>query len=246
MDFNIEKQFIENVIESFSYCFEVNRPQRIEKGYEIFCKNFNGEKAYREVIELTDLTIKGLPYTDLKNESYRYGIDLPVFLSKPENKKAVIFISEDPLRGSNEPTDKIILSTPFGIHLSNKDNNPNRRFYRNEILQDFLVNGYNIYVTDIFKIWIKGSTPKINLRKKEVVYNNFIECLKKEISFVKNQYNSDEIKIVAFGRPAEFAVRQIENMFESKPTYLKHPSSRFKKGEKKDYFTEKIIRIQTT
>ncbi|HEX8316617.1 MAG TPA: hypothetical protein VF609_16560 [Flavisolibacter sp.] len=244
MIFSIEKHFIDSILESFSQCFEIVQPQLIEDAYKAFQKNFDGDCPKKiEKVELTDLVIKGLPYSELGIESHHYGIDLPVLLSSPGNSKAVIFISEDPLRRSKDPLDTIILSTPFGIHLLNKDNNPNRRFYRNEILLAFLTKGYNVYVTDIFKIWIKGFGHKLNLRKNEVVYQNSIECLKKEIEFIKNQYNT-EIKIVTFGRPAEFAVRQIEYMFECEPTYLMHPSHRFK--NKKDYFAQQIRLIQTS
>src|SRR5690242_12391140 len=86
MIFNTNQQFINNVLKSFSKCFEMRKPQLIEIAYKTFHANFNGEIPKRKIeIELADLIIKGLPYSELEAEPHHYGIDLPVLLSKPEN-----------------------------------------------------------------------------------------------------------------------------------------------------------------
>lgn len=85
------------------------------------------------------------------------GIDFPVLLSKGENRPVMMICAMDPLRNDTadkQPTDEIGYWVPFSII-----NNPVRqtKYSEKENLAFFhtLLDTYDLYVTDIFKLFYR-------------------------------------------------------------------------------------------
>jgi len=99
------------------------------------------------------------PYFDIiKNNSVRtIGIDFPVLLSKGENRPVMMVCAMDPLRNDTvdkQPSDEIGYWVPFSII-----NNPvwQTKHSEKENLSFFhtLLDTYDLYVTDIFKLFYR-------------------------------------------------------------------------------------------
>jgi len=81
-----------------------------------------------------------------------YGIDLPVWFSdRNENKKKIFLLATDPMRGINDK-EVADLNSPFSIHASSNNN------YYSAIKK--LSNKYDIYITDIYKLFYREKTNK--------------------------------------------------------------------------------------
>jgi hypothetical protein len=92
-----------------------------------------------------------------KNPVRTIGIDFPVLLSKGENRPVMMICAMDPLRNDTaekQPTDEIGYWVPFSVV-----NNPvgQTKYSETENLAFFhtLMDTYDLYVTDIFKLFYR-------------------------------------------------------------------------------------------
>ena len=92
------------------------------------------------------------------NRKYWIGVDLPFHVRKAINKDNVLILAEDPLRNQSDNLlsdlkEKVLLSTPFATHLEHCRTGRLKQFW---CINECLLNrGYNVYLTDIHKLWIK-------------------------------------------------------------------------------------------
>jgi uracil-DNA glycosylase len=124
------------------------------------------------------------------NQSNLVGIDLPSSLTNETNDQKIIIIGEDPIRdievSGKQPTYDII-GTPFGFHNYDIRNYKRPNYFN--IVQGLIHKGYNVYCTDVFKIWIQD--PNNNQAVDMTPDNelpNALNLLKKEINLVKPNY----------------------------------------------------------
>lgn len=119
---------------------------------------------------LSDISAQAIPlrkdlltpsFDIIRNNPVRtIGIDFPVLLSKGENRPVMMICAMDPLRNDTadkQPTDEIGYWVPFSVV-----NNPvgQTKYSEKENLAFFhtLLDTYDLYVTDIFKLFYRKDT----------------------------------------------------------------------------------------
>lgn len=124
------------------------------------------------------------------------GLDLPIFLEAPENskeRKKVMIIALDPLRSkSNAGLNHIYIGAPFAVQTKEKRTDG----YYWKIITDLINNDCDLYLTDLFKLWMKNNGKKYNFKEE---YTIFTGILKKEMEEVKPDL------VLTFGTEAGYA-----------------------------------------
>lgn len=228
--FNKNLEFLNKVEAVLKIPYRINDYSVIEDQYEIF-NNCFGDDSYkdsnlnREVIEPITSDEKFL-HSFRDDVNYVVGIDLPTFITTPNAKGTIIVLGEDPLRENamknNEPQ-PIILSTPFGVHLSICRKGKQKIYW--EISERILTAGYNIYFTDINKIWMKGKGNPSKSKIPNDLKEKYLECLNKEIELF------NPLLLITFGNKAKIASQQTKIDLEKKLS-LPHPAARKNTWEK--------------
>lgn len=154
------------------------------------------------------------------SEAFIVGVDIPSLLERnnnSSNKKTIAILGQDPLRKSNKRVEDIEIATPYGMHLKTcREKLPNTRLYF-DLIQVLLDEGYRVYLTDIFKIWVSEADKDkaIPLRKKD--YPRFVDVLKAELEIFKPSV------VITWGKVASRTLRSLNlsiNHLE-----FPHPSS---------------------
>ncbi|BAY94139.1 MULTISPECIES: uracil-DNA glycosylase [unclassified Tolypothrix] len=148
-------------------------------------------------------------------ESFVIGVDIPSILEKNNsvlNKKTIAIIGQDPLRKSKVRLEKIGIATPYALHLQNC--RKRSRYF--DLIKVLLDEGYRVYLTDIFKIWVSeaNSDRGIPLSKKD--RTQFIQILKTELEIF------EPLAVVTWGNVASSTVRNIN--LNIKHLEFPHPS----------------------
>lgn len=209
------------ITEMLNLSFLVSHPQAIKKIYEIFTQDFDSERAPTKMETLqrehllprtTDLDFLG----KFKDTGFQAGVDLPILLSpKHKSKKTIFIVAEDPLRPLKDKCDKIVFSTPFATHVDCFRKKKLKVYW--DITRRLLDNGYNVYITDLLKLWIKQK----GVRKEKIandLFDNFRQSLRKEIELFKPEL------IVTYGCAAWKLLQEIENSGISKIPFT-HPTN---------------------
>lgn len=145
----------------------------------ILCNDLLSGKMHNMIPPVSFPTIKGIPNPVI------FGIDIPIFYPADEPIGTVVLIGQDPLRNPNniiltnnghgyintpynspnKPSD-VIVGTPFALHLYNNPNGIPQSYkflpMYNDIVDGYLAKGYNVYLTDISKLYIKDANAKAN------------------------------------------------------------------------------------
>jgi len=156
---------------------------------------------------------------------YQIGIDLPVLINPAENvthKGTIFFVAEDPLRPPPTEVEKnelnrkndIVLSMPFGVHIEQARKNRLKVYW--QVFERLLNDGYSIYATDIYKIWMK----QIGSRSKEKIPNDLIEAFKNSLQEEVNWLTPS--LIVCYGNRAFDAANHLSLKTEN--ILFPHPS----------------------
>ena len=97
-------------------------------------------------------------YDIIRNNPVRtIGIDFPVLLSKGENRPVIMVCAMDPLRNDNadkQPNDEIGYWVPFSI-INNPMGQTKHSEKQNLSFFHTLLDTYDLYVTDIFKLFYR-------------------------------------------------------------------------------------------
>ena len=166
--------------------------------FEIFGKRqILGEDSFREIEEWLK---KGHYYLgkneDLTNpkcgESDNIkGFDVPVLIKSRngQNKGLMIIVGESPLRKGTKKG--LFVGFPFAVDYKNEP--PQCAVYK-ELFNILLIRGYDLYITDIIKVWEKN--------EKLTVEKNDRDILDKELGILRDMYN-DDIHILLMGSKAQ-------------------------------------------
>lgn len=132
--------------------------------------------------------------------------DLPSLLSRGGHN-TVMLIAQDSY-GTNA-SKELWIGTPYALHIKQcRENLRTRRYF--QLIDVLLKRGYQTYLTDFYKIYVRGA----KLPKKE--RQKFASILKQEIEIV------EPIAIITWGRQATQAVTRL-NLDRPHYSYL-HPS----------------------
>ncbi|MBB6112526.1 hypothetical protein HDF23_005301 [Mucilaginibacter lappiensis] len=150
---------------------------------------------------------------------YCLGVDLPIYVSKEGNTKRAFIIAEDPLRNPNDERIKVsqehtLLSTPFATHLDACRKQLKEYWDFHDAL---LNNQFNVYITDINKIWLKRN----NVNKERIPGDlaiNFKRTLQAEIELI----NPDII--IVYGKKSAMAYDDLNIPFNGVLKAFPHPS----------------------
>ena len=141
------------------------------------------------------------------------GFDIPILLSPKSgiSDKTIVILGESPLR--ERSLQGIIVALPFGIGFKNGYCKRCDRY--TQTIQNIIDAGYNVYVTDIIKIWTEEYIDKSKLK----VSDDDKKMLLDELDLLKNNnYNVD--KIVCWGKTSFNAIKNIVQ----DTLYVPHPS----------------------
>lgn len=105
------------------------------------------------------------------------GFDVPVLIKSHNgnNKKLMIIVGESPLRNGTEKG--LLVGFPFAVDYENE---PPRCAVYKKLFNELLANNYDLYITDIIKVWEKKNN-KLTVEKKDIdILNKELEILSKE------------------------------------------------------------------
>lgn len=125
--------------------------------------------------------IVGFPSNARISKPVIFGIDIPIFYPAVNPLGTVVLIGQDPLRNPKDrvlkdtklgyinkginPSD-VIIGTPFALHFFNNPNGIPKSYkfvhMYNDIVNGYLTKGYNVYLTDISKLYVKESQSNGN------------------------------------------------------------------------------------
>lgn len=175
-------------------------------------------------------------FTEAEKEKWKaatlIGLDMPVLISgEGPSCKRVIIIGIDPLRKRKDfplvDSSLVIAGTPYAVHSSFYREKGNRtKVYWNFI--SGLAEQYDIYLTDIYKLWMNDAAIGENI---QFAFNASIEAWRTLLKF--------EIKTIApsiiiyFGNTTAELCKDFESEFPAcKIITLPHPSGRNKRWSK--------------
>lgn len=198
--------------------FDITDYSKIESEYNVFRKNFYYPFCHG-VRTIPRVEFK--PKAELENffdASYVVGVDLPVLIrnKRNSNNQTIIILGEDPLRGLDNKSNEVILSTPFATHFEKYREKGMGRIYWN-VSQYLLNNGFNIYYTDVNKIWLCQSKENGKINIPPILASVFKNTLRNEINSLKPR------AIVAFGGLAKNTLVELK---QSNGIPIKHPAAR--------------------
>lgn len=142
---------------------------------ELICSNESIKIIYAWINEyfskefglLSDISAQAIPlrkelltssFDIIKNNPVRtIGIDFPVLLSKGENRPVMMICAMDPLRNDTadkQPTDEIGYWVPFSV-VNNPVGQTKHSEKENLAFFHTLLDAYDLYVTDIFKLFYR-------------------------------------------------------------------------------------------
>lgn len=225
LSYYLDLEILNSLFEAINESFDCDR--RTIDSYHSFFSNWlyrvdrdNYTTPYTERGSLVPIS-KGESFKEKFHSSdYWVGFDLPLFIKADGNIKNIMIVAEDPLRSQSDPNlipfrSQILLSTPFATHLDWC-----RRALKEywDFHSTLLDEGYNVYMTDINKIWIQkdGNSKKERLPNDLII--NFRRTLQAEIEMINPEV------IVTYGRPAELALKSFSLDSKQKVIHFPHPS----------------------
>lgn len=165
---------------------------------------------------------KGPASNHLTNKSI-IGLDMPVLVTDPkrkeESKGTVVILAQDPLRGSSKSTVQtakdIVLGLPFALQDGNaKGCTSVIRGSNNSIVEHLISKGYDVYLTDIFKLYMR-ELQNNKVYPDENLYNEYLDLLRQELKQVGPAF------VLTIGKEAS----RVMGMFCPFVHNLVHPSN---------------------
>lgn len=142
------------------------------------------------------------------NQANVVACDLPSLLSRG-GQKTVMIVAQDAL--SNVPSpEKVRIGTPYALHIKKcrHEVHNTRRYF--QLLDALLQQGYQVYLTDFYKIYVRGASVSRKDRQR------FGEVLKQEIEMLNPN------ALITWGRKSTIAVEKLQI---GRPHYsYPHPS----------------------
>lgn len=141
------------------------------------------------------------------SEAFVVGVDIPSLLEKNDNcsnKKTIAILGQDPLRKSKQRVEDIGIATPYAMHLKIcREKLRNTRLYF-DLIKVLLDEGYRVYLTDIFKVWVSEADKDkaIPLSRKD--YPRFADVLRAELEIFKSPV------VITWGQVASRTLRSLK------------------------------------
>ena len=111
------------------------------------------------------------------------GFDLPILVGEG-NRPIVMIIGQDPFRSDKEAEryspDRVLLSTPFGVHSPDGMKSSRLVSYA-IIIHSILDAGYDVYVTDVAKMYLRDLTTNKRVAPRSAANTIYNGILKNEI-----------------------------------------------------------------
>lgn len=148
-----------------------------------------------------------LDFQERYSEALVVGVDIPSLLEKSNNcssKKTIAILGQDPLRKSKKRIEDIGIATPYAMHLKVcREKLRNTRLYF-DLIKVLLDEGYRVYLTDIFKVWVSEADEDkaIPLSRKD--YPRFADVLRAELEIFKSPV------VITWGKVASRALRSLK------------------------------------
>jgi hypothetical protein len=150
------------------------------------------------------------------------GIDFPI-LFQNKGKPNLVIVAMDPKRNDNNQIQKgnVSLGSVFSLNNINSTKQNSNDYWK---FISPLRNDFNIYLTDIYKIYFASSRSEQKVSNKDFEFKNkstsidnqnvsiHKQILKKELEIVFRNSNSEDNLVVALGKEAEIALREIYNI----------------------------------
>lgn len=226
MELNINNKRISSILANF---LNLNSSE-IEKHYESIKKSYgdrmeSSDSGFVSIEKIKDVQFKeDLTQVNWTNATL-IGLDLPLlFESQKPNAKTIVIIGIDPLRKRkdfpNFSSGNIIIGSPYACHSTYYRESKGRTKSYFNFIKHIVSKGYNLYVTDFYKVWMNDQ----NKTEKERYYlENELETFKiillQELEIIK------PAMIVAFGDLVEsLCNEQLKDYKEVKLIKLPHPS----------------------
>jgi hypothetical protein len=199
-----------------------NYYSKIEKSYN--SESNNPSAGFVSVEKFSNVQFKQEKTLNNWKNTSLIGLDLPLlFTSDNPNAETVVIVGIDPLRKRKDFRDfkpgNVIIGTPYALHSTFYRESKGRTKSYSDFVKHVVSKGYNVYVTDIFKIWMNDSEKTEKDRfyfGDEISESN--EVLLQEIEIIQPKI------IIAFGNLVEKHLTKIRLSDEIKITKLPHPS----------------------
>ncbi|MDZ8185658.1 MAG: uracil-DNA glycosylase family protein [Nostoc sp. ChiSLP02] len=205
--------------EEISKVFDIKQ-EELNNLYQVMREEFEVE-GYPEHTINRNIFRSGDPnFQKLYDEALIIGIDIPSILELDNgvsDKKTVVILGQDPRRRSNKRREEIVIGTPYAMHLKNcREKLRNTRLYF-DLIQVLLEEGYRVYLTDVFKIWV--SEPNNGYRSIGVSEK---DC-DRSIKILQDELNIFEpIALITWGKKANETANNLGLKIKHLP--FPHPS----------------------
>jgi len=154
------------------------------------------------------------------------GVDLPLFFKCPDPKaQTVMLVAQDPLRHRDDfpfpdfKDEDVIIGTPFAQHSSYYREGSQEVVFAS--IRNIIDNNYHVYITDVYKVWMKMRKVKSHEYFLKNECEIFGELLLNELDTIKPN------NVICLGKVAEnfFSKTPILKNYNlsKRNLYLPHP-----------------------
>ncbi|MBD2492102.1 uracil-DNA glycosylase family protein [Aulosira sp. FACHB-615] len=207
---NFKDNEFENLFQQLANVFSISQKQLTEI-YEEMRKGFEREDCIEYNFSRSIFHSSNECFQKLYDDAWIIGVDIPSILELNNNiqdKKTIVILGQDPRRQSDKRVEEIEIATPYALHLKYcREKHRSTRLYF-DLIKVLLEQGYRVYLTDVFKIWISQSdngiyhTPLIKQEQER-----FIKILKLELEIFEPH------AVITWGQVASDAVNSITSSF---------------------------------
>lgn len=199
-----------------SKVFDIPQGQ-LQALYEVMQQKFKGESNPRHIPFLPRHIFHSYNESFQKRyeEAFVIGVDIPSILEKDNsvlNKKTIAIVGQDPLRKSDKRVEEIEIATPYALHLKNC--HERSRYF--DLLKVLLDEGYRVYLTDIFKIWVSEANSDRGILLSKQDRARFIQVLRTELEIF------EPLAVITWGQKASSKVGSMS--LAIKHVEFPHPS----------------------
>jgi len=222
---NFKDNEFENLFQQLAEVFTIPQSQ-LSKLYERMREEFEAESCSKPKPTLPREIFYSSheSFQKLYDNAWIIGVDIPSILELNNNirdKKTIVILGQDPRRRSKERVEEIEIATPYALQSKYcREKHRSTRLYF-DLIKVLLENGYRVYLTDVFKIWI--SQPNNGIYNTPLIkqeQDRFIKILKLELEIFK------PLAVITWGQVASEAVDRITSSFNH--FKFPHPSCHLK------------------
>ncbi|MEJ7848752.1 MAG: hypothetical protein WKF92_11760 [Pyrinomonadaceae bacterium] len=173
---------LESLSRELSRVFDIQQPH-LQSIYDTMRAQFEVDDFTPQYLPRSVFRSDDLAFQKSYNEALVIGIDIPGILEKNDgiwDKKTIVVLGQDPLRKSISRVEEIGIGTPYSLHQKrDRDQKSNPIYF--DFIKILLDEGYRVYLTDIFKIWVSEPSKDQCIPLSNQDHNRFIQVLKAEL-----------------------------------------------------------------